>query len=244
MHLFRSLASLLTFMSFLTFAAPSLGAELSLPAGAPTGLKIQRLWGSLISDDRESAAFRFTSKSSLDVIQPQVQAWLVSGVHPVQTKSQNGWLYLSNFVNDVWLTVQLRAVDSSNSLEGLITVWRALPVKPVSMAEQLPSLRTGVVLKESLGRDQNRVSKTLVLISDQTVADLALALSTDLKRLGFERTPYSPSMLKGSPINGVRGTHTALAQAWSSAQSSVVFSVFEHSGKTALTLHWTTKVGA
>ena len=216
------------------------GIELTLPAGRPSTFKIERLWGTQIANGRESMVYRFNTQTDFEDAQAQTKEWLAIGAHPVQSKTENGWSYLSNFVQNVWLTVQLRRAGQSNKVEGLITVWRAATNTPTSMTLQISSLQKSTVLKESLSRDHQRVSQTLVVVSDDSVMNLAQAIASDLQRLGFARTPYSPVALKGQLLKGFAGSAAATAQAWSSSKSNVVFSVFEHSGKTAVTLFWTT----
>ncbi len=213
-------------------------AEKNPMLGFPSEFKVSELWERLVIDGKPSRAYRFVANESLAEVKVKLSRWLQQSQVPVVEDKKNGWIYLSHRKEDTWITVQVRAVATggSSSVEGLISFWQSSDQRVTRSVEpRFSTLDNMQVLRrlESVDRGRNAISVTA--ISEASVNTIANSLAADMKMHGFAPSSYTPPSLRSG--DKAMSPYEAVSRAWTGNGQQVLFSVFEHRGKTAAQIY-------
>ena len=227
----------LLFATLCTFPDTS-DAEKNPMRGFPSEFKYSELWEQLIIDGKPTRAYRFVADETLDDVKIKLSRWLQQSQVPVVEGAKNGWTYLSHRKDDTWITVQVRlfANGGSSKVEGLVSFWQASyqPAVP-GIEPRLSTLSSMQVLRRLESVDRGRNAITVTAISDASVEVVANGLAADMKTHGYVPASHAPpSLLSGDKAANLYG---AISRAWLGNGQQVLFSVFEHRGKTAAQIY-------
>jgi uncharacterized protein YndB with AHSA1/START domain len=214
-------------------------------SGFPADFKASELWEQLVIDGRPTRAYRFVTKEPLNDVKQKISQWLIQPEGPAQQAVKNGWLYLSQRRGGSWITVQIRPIDV-DLVEGLVSTWTEASRQPLGELTTAQSSRTfsidGIstlqfvsVIRRLESSDKGKRALTLTLLSESSVAWLAESLAVDMKRLGLTPATYTPPALNAN--NSDLKVSRSVAQAWVGKAGQVVFTLFEHRGKTAAQIY-------
>jgi hypothetical protein len=227
----------LLFATLCTFPDTS-SAEKNPMRGFPSEFKFSELWEQLIIDGKPTRAYRFVANESLDDVKVKVSRWLQQSQVPVVERTKKGWTYLSHRKDDTWITVQVRlfADGGTSKVEGLVSFWQASYQLAVRGIEpRLSTLNNMQVLRRLESVDRGRNAITVTAISDASVEVVANGLAADMKSHGYVPASYAPpSLLSGDKAASLYG---AVSRVWIGNGQQVLFSVFEHRGKTAAQIY-------
>jgi hypothetical protein len=235
--LLNSTFASLLFVTLCAFPCTS-SAEKNPMRDFPSEFKFSELWEQLVIDGKPTRAYRFVTNETIDEVKVKVSRWLQQSQVPVVERTKNGWTYLSYRNDDTWITVQVRlyANGGSSKVEGLVSFWQASNQLAVRGLEpRLSTLSSMQVLRRLESIDRGRNAITVTAISDASVEVVANGLSADMKTHGYVPASYAPpSLLSGDKAANLYG---AISRAWIGNGQQVLFSVFEHRGKTAAQIY-------
>jgi hypothetical protein len=227
----------LFFTTLCTFSYSS-GAEKNPMQGFPSEFKFSELWEQLVIDGKPTRAYRFVANEPLEDVKVKVSQWLALSQVPAIERSRNGWTYISHRKEDTWVTVQVRLFNAGGRslVEGLVSFWQDSKYRAVSNIElRFSTLNTMQVLRRLDSVDRGRRAITVTAISDASVNAVANSLAADMKMNGLVPASFSPPALHSD----TKGTnlHGSVSRAWIGNGKQVLFSVFEHRGKTAAQIY-------
>jgi hypothetical protein len=206
--------------------------------GFPAEFKVSELWEHLVIDGKPTRAYRFVANQSIDDVKAKVADWMKQPQGSALEHSKNGWTYFSHRKEGIWITIQVRqtAGQMSPSVEGLLSFWEDSNHRVGISAEPLlVTVRKMHVVRRLESVDKGRSAITITAVSDAGVDAIANGLAVDLKSLGFVPAGYAPPSFL--PNAKVANPHGAISRAWIGPDRQVLFSVFEHRGKTAAQIY-------
>jgi hypothetical protein len=227
----------LLFVTLCAFPCTS-SAEKDPMLGFPSEFKFSELWEKLVIDGKPTRAYRFVANESIDDVKVKVSRWLQHSQVPVVESSKNGWTYLSYRNEDAWITVQVRpfAHVGSSKVEGLVSFWQVSYQRVVrSIEPRLSTLSSMQVLRRLESVDRGRNAITVTAISDASIEVVANGLAADMRTHGYVPVSYAPPSLLSS--DKAANLYGAVSRAWIGNGQQVLFSVFEHRGKTAAQIY-------
>jgi hypothetical protein len=220
-----------------TLTCASMAAS-SLMRDFPREFKVSELWEHLVIDGKPTRAYRFVATESLDEVKRKVSAWLKQSQGPALEHTKNGWTYFSHRKEGTWITIQVRSIEAgaSSAVEGLLSFWQDSNQRSTpSLEPALSTLHKMQVIRRLENVDKGQFAITLTAISDSSVESIANGLAADLKTHGFVSASYAPPALLPSAKD--KAPYGAVSRAWIGPGKQVLFSVFEHRGKTAAQIY-------
>jgi hypothetical protein len=206
--------------------------------GFPTEYKFSEMWEQLVIDGRPTRVYRFVANESLKEVKLKASKWLQQSEIPAIEQTKNGWTYISHRKEDTWITVQVRLFSNGGSslVEGMVSFWQDASHLSVRKAVMhLSTLNTMQVLRRLESVDRGRRAITVTAISDASVDTVANSLAGDMKIHGFVPASYAPPSLH--PGDKASNPFGAVSLAWIGNGQQVLFSVFEHRGRTAAQIY-------
>jgi hypothetical protein len=236
-RLFGRIVSVL--FSAIFFTIPNVSsAEKNPMIGFPAEFKLSEIWEQAFIDGKPTRVYRFVANESLMEVKQKVSRWLQQAQLPAIEHEKNGWTYISHRKEDTWISVQIRPFSNGGKslIEGLVSFWQDSRLGSMSNIEpQLAALNNMQVLRRLASVDRGRNAITVTAISEASVDIVANSLAIDMKTHGFVPASYAPpSLLSGDKASTPYG---AVSRAWIGNGRQVLFSVFEHKGKTAVQIY-------
>jgi hypothetical protein len=221
------------------FAIPSArSAEKNPMIGFPAEFKLSEIWEQVFIDGKPTRVYRFVANESLMDVKLKVSRWLQQAQLPAIEHEKNGWTYISHKKEDTWISVQVRPFSNggNSSIEGLVSFWQDSSLGSMGNIEpQLATLNNMQVLRRLASVDRGHTAITVTAISEASVDTVANSLANDMKMQGFVPASYAPpSLISGDKASTPYG---AVSRAWIGNGRQVLFSVFEHRGKTAAQIY-------
>jgi hypothetical protein len=230
-----------------TLADANTQANSQIVQSFPSEFALSKLWAQVDIEGKPTQVYRFKVMRPVEQVRARLLQWLDQPEGPSQETFKNGWTYLSHKKFGSWVCVQFRSLDPSvngdGSVEGLVSLWQDSELKPASTFtdskfdafSRIATLERVQIIRRLESHDQGRRALSLTVVSEQSVASLAASLSQDMKLLGLAPASFAPPLMRSQSNIGIG--YPFISQAWAGNGSQVVFTVFEHRGKTAAQIY-------
>jgi hypothetical protein len=208
---------------------------------------LSKLWAQVDIEGKPTQVYRFKVARPVEQVRARLLQWLDQPESPPQETLKNGWTYLSHKRLGTWVSVQFRSLDHSangdGSVEGLVSLWQDSELKAASTFtdskfdafNRIATLARVQIIRRLESHDQGRRALSLTVLSEQSITSLAASLSQDMKLLGLSPASFAPPLMRSQ--SGEVVGYPFISQAWAGNGSQVVFTVFEHRGKTAAQIY-------
>jgi hypothetical protein len=139
-------------------------------------------------------------------------------------------VYISHRNGDTWTSVQLRPIgvgSRGSTVEGVVSFWQESDGSSDRFDARFTTLGNMQVIRRLESIDRGHRAITITAIGNGGIEAISESLAGDMKRLGLKPATFAPPSLRGGSANAAR----------MGSGRQVLFSVFEHRGRTAAQIY-------